>query len=137
MAVLLDFERYPSFVPGVLRARVKSAGAAQKDAVEVEAMVKNTKFSGTLRVLVQADRPAGRILVSHRFGPFKTLSAAFNVVGLSPQSAEVRCDMEIAPSLSALTTLVNSHLKAAADAYADVFVRELARASEASLSSTQ
>jgi ribosome-associated toxin RatA of RatAB toxin-antitoxin module len=98
--LLLDFERYPAFVPGVLRVRAKPvASAEQKEAVEVEALLKNSKFSGTVRVHVQADRPVGRVLVSHRFGPFKTLSINFKVASVSPQSAEIRCDMEVASTV--------------------------------------
>ena len=135
--LLLDFERYPAFVPGVLRVRAKPvASAEQKEAVEVEALLKNSKFSGTVRVHVQADRPVGRVLVSHRFGPFKTLSINFKVNSVSPQSAEIRCDMEVASTVAAINTIVSTYLVEAANAYADVFERELTRLAETNLSRT-
>ncbi len=137
MGLLLDFERYPSFVPGVRRVRTTPvASAPSKEAAEVEAFVKNSRFSGTLRVLVQADRAGGRVLVNHKFGPFKTLTVSFHVSAAAAQTTVVRCDLEVASTVAAINAIVAQYLKAAANAYADVFVGELKRLAEANLSPT-
>ena len=126
--LILDFERYSSFVPGVRRVRVKPVPSTRcPEAAEVEALLKNSKFSGTLRVHVEMDRPAGRILVNHRFGPFKTLAIGFNVAALSSQSTEIRCDVDAVSAMPAVNAILVEHLKVAAVAYADVFERELSK----------
>jgi len=135
MSLLLDFEKYPQFVPGVLRMRTKRGeAAAQKEAVEVEALLKNSKFSGTIRVMVQSDRPAGRVSVSHRFGPFKTLSIGFQVSSSAPRTTTIRCDLDVAATVPGINAIVVEYLKAAANAYAEVFVGELDRLASADAS---